>query len=117
MPDQPAVHRPGASTIEVGAGCATLINVFDVQPERQGELVTLLDRATEDVMRHRPGFISANIHRSLDGARVVNYAQWESAEAFEAMLADPAARAHMEQASALPAAAPALYEVESVHRA
>jgi hypothetical protein len=25
-------------------------------------------------MRHRPGFISANIHASLDGTRVVNYA-------------------------------------------
>jgi heme-degrading monooxygenase HmoA len=36
-------------------------------------------------MKHAPGFVSANIHRSLDGKKVVNYAQWESKEAFEAM--------------------------------
>ena len=43
-------------------------------------------------MQHQPGFVSANIHVSTDGTRVVNYAQWESAEAFQAMLADPGPR-------------------------
>ena len=71
----------------------TLINTFAVAPQRQGELVALLDAATEEVMRKLPGFVSANIHRSLDGKRVVNYAQWRSKADFEAMQKDPAAAA------------------------
>lgn len=31
-------------------------------------------------MRHIDGFVSANIHASLDGTRAVNYAQWRSEE-------------------------------------
>jgi hypothetical protein len=44
----------------------TLINTFKVAPDRQ-QAIDLLDRATVNVMRKQPGFISANIHRSLDG--------------------------------------------------
>ena len=51
--------------------------------------------ATEQTMRHMPGFVTANIHRSLDGERVANYAQWRSREDFEAILKNPAAIAHM----------------------
>ena len=105
------------TTIEEGAPVVTLVNVFTVEPHRQAELIELLDRATEEVMRHRPGFVAANIHRGLEGTRVANYAQWESVEAFRAMLADPTARTHMEEALAMAEAAPALYEVSSVHRA
>jgi hypothetical protein len=46
---------------------ATLINVFTVTRETQQPLVELLIKSTEQVMRHRPGFVSANIHASLDG--------------------------------------------------
>jgi len=65
-------------------------------------------------MRARSGFVSANIHRALDGTKVANYAQWQSVEAFQAMLREPVALAHMEEASAMATAAPALYEVASV---
>lgn len=102
--------------IEAGREVATLINVFTVLPERQAELVALLSRATEETMKDRPGFISANIHASADGERVVNYAQWESEAHFRAMLADPTAQEHMTQAAALAEGFdPRLYAVESVH--
>jgi quinol monooxygenase YgiN len=95
---------------------ATLINVFTVKPERQRRLLDLLVTATEDVMRHLPGFVSANIHASTDGEKVVNYAQWESAEAFQAMLKDERAQQHMRQAADLAEKfEPSLYTVESVH--
>ncbi|HET6151280.1 MAG TPA: antibiotic biosynthesis monooxygenase family protein [Polyangia bacterium] len=103
------------TTIEAGAPLLTLINVFTVEPARQEELVALLATATEKAMRHRPGFISANIHRSLDQRHVANYAQWASREAFEAMMADPEAQRHMQAVSAMAQAAPVLYEVASVH--
>ena len=95
---------------------ATLINVFTVEPEKAARLAALLTSATEDVMQHQPGFLSANIHLSTDRTRVVNYAQWESAEAYQAMLSDTTAREHMASAAELAAGFdPHLYTVESVH--
>ena len=95
---------------------ATLINVFTVAPEHAEALAALLTDATEQVMQHLPGFRSANIHVSVDGTRVVNYAQWGSAAAFEAMTANPLAREHMVAAAELATSFdPHLYTVESVH--
>ncbi|WP_454787594.1 antibiotic biosynthesis monooxygenase family protein [Mycolicibacterium lutetiense] len=97
---------------------ATLINVFTVEPHRATELVELLQQATADVMRHVPGFITANIHLSTDGTRVINYAQWRSAEDFQAMLADPSAREHMGRCADIATSFdPHIYTVESVHEA
>ncbi len=102
------------TTIRVGTPLVTLINVFSVKPERQQELIDLLVEATEAVMQYQPGFISANIHRSFDGQRVTNYAQWRSREDFEAMLRKPEARVHMQQAGDVAASfEPHLYEVVS----
>ena len=77
----------------------TLINVFAVAPENQQRLADVLVEATATVMKKLPGFISANIHKSLDGTHVVNYAQWRSQEDFEKMLANSDAIPHMQQAT------------------
>jgi quinol monooxygenase YgiN len=104
------------TTIEQNSGYATLINVFTVAPDRAAQLASHLHTATEQVMRHQPGFRSANIHVSTDGTRVVNYAQWDSAEAYRAMLANPTTQEHMAEAAALAISFdPHLYTVESVH--
>jgi len=66
------------TTISTEYKILTLINVFTVTPAKQEELSQLLIDATEQTMKHLPGFISANIHKSFDGTRVVNYAQWNS---------------------------------------
>jgi len=60
-----------------------LINVFVVNPEDQWRLVDLLTRATEESVRHAPGFILSKLHRSLDGKKVAMYAHWRSMEAFK----------------------------------
>lgn len=88
-------------TICEGKEPYTLINVFQVEPENQEALANLLRQATESAISHLPGFISANIHRSYDGQRVVNYAQWRSREDYEAMLRDPKATPHMTEAAQL----------------
>lgn len=104
------------TVIQQHAPYATLINVFVVPPDRADELADLLREATEQTMRFVPGFISANIHVSADRSRVVNYAQWENAEDFQAMLADPAARTHMDRCAAIATSFdPHIYTVESVH--
>lgn len=93
-----------------------LINTFEVEPDRQQALIDVLSSATEQVMKRRPGFISANLHRSLDGKRVVNYAQWASKGDFDAMMQDPAAREHMGEAAKIATRfEPAFYEVAAIH--
>lgn len=62
------------TTISKDTDIVTFINVFTVAPENQHRLVELLVETTEDLMSKLPGFISANIHKSLDGTQVVNYA-------------------------------------------
>jgi hypothetical protein len=96
------------TTIKPGHDIVTLINVFTVEPNNQQQLVDLLIEATEKTIRHLPGFISANIHQSLDGSRVVNYAQWQRREDFEAM-------PHLKAASEMGKAAPRLYDVAHVN--
>src|SRR5947209_3773468 len=61
----------------------TLINVFTVDPDKQQQLADTLIETTERWVKSLPGFVSASIHKSLDGTRVVNYAQWENKEAFD----------------------------------
>lgn len=103
-------------TIQQHSPYATLINVFSVAPARAEELAAVLTRATEEVMRHLPGFGSASIHVSLDRTRVVNYAQWDSAEYLVAMQSNPVAQEHMTAAAAIADGfSPHLYEVASVH--
>jgi heme-degrading monooxygenase HmoA len=93
----------------------TLINVFTVAPEDQQRLVDVLVDATQAVMSKQQGFISANIHRSLDGRRVTNYAQWRTREAFEAMLGNREAAEHMGEAARIAERfEPHLYEVSFV---
>jgi heme-degrading monooxygenase HmoA len=103
------------TTIATDNHVVTLINVFSVSPENQQKLVDLLIEATHKTMRHIPGFVSASIHKSADGARVTNYAHWRRAEDFQAMLRDPRAAEHMGPIRAIAANDAHLYEVvESV---
>ncbi len=99
------------ATIEKGRQLMTLINVFTVKPEKQRELADLLVRATDETMKTLPGFVSASIHRSLDGTKVINYAQWRSKADFEALKEDPKAQAHMKAAAALASFEPIVCEV------
>jgi quinol monooxygenase YgiN len=103
--------------IRKGRDVLTLVNVFTVRPENQQKLVDLLVEATDKTMRKLPGFLSASIHRSLDGTKVVNYAQWRSKTDFDAMRQNPAAQPHMAAVAAIATFDPILCEVsESVSR-
>src|ERR671933_654289 len=106
------------ATIARDNDVVTLINVFTVAPDDQERLVNVLVDATRVVMRRQPGFVSASIHKSLDGTRVANYAQWKSPEAFNAMLESPEANAHMTEAAKIAEKfEPYLYEVSFVDEA
>ncbi len=83
------------TSIRKNSNIITLINIFTVDPQNQQRLVDMLVETTEQIMNIQEGFISANIHKSLDGTRVVNYAQWASRDAFEKMLKNPKVIVHM----------------------
>lgn len=83
------------------AGHLVIINTFNVEPARAEELLAVLSRATENAMRKRPGFVSANLHVSGDKRHVANYAQWRSQEDLDAMMKDPAAQIHMREAAGI----------------
>lgn len=99
------------TTIEKGNEVATLINVFTVTPENQQRLVNALINATEKIMKKIPGFVSANIHKSADGIRVINYAQWHSREDFEAMMKNPEVQSHIKPILDIAETDAHLYEV------
>ena len=99
------------STISVEQPVVTLVNVFTVEPDDQQRLVALLLKATEETMSALPGFVSANIHASLDGRHVANYAQWRREEDFRAMLQNPEAQAHMKVALSMAKVEGYLYRV------
>jgi len=70
-------------TIRSDSGLTTLINAFSCEPATQADLIRAWREATEAELGGLPGIVSAALHRSLDGTRVVNYAQWRSAEDWE----------------------------------
>ena len=103
--------------IETGAKFATLVNTMTTTPEKQQQLLDMLLEATEEHIRHLPGFVSANFHKSADGTRIVNYGHWEKAEDWYAMQADPVASQHIADIKDLLVKAPDydLYEVVATY--
>ena len=99
------------TTISKDNKVVTLVNVFTVEAENQQKLVDLLVEATEKTIKNASGFVLVSIHKSLDGVRVVNYAQWKSREDIEAMSKNPAAQAHMKTIMEIAKADFHLYEV------
>jgi quinol monooxygenase YgiN len=99
------------TTISPGRKLVTLINVFTVEPTNQRQLVELLARATETSVRHESGFVSASLHRSLDGTKVTMYAQWRSVEDYQKMRENPAPLPYLQQALAIAKFDPGMYEV------
>jgi quinol monooxygenase YgiN len=105
-----------AITVTADVDQVTLVNVFTVDPARQIELVDALDDATRKIFVTQPGFISANLHTSLDGTRVVNYAQWASERQYKAALQRADVREHLAEAAAIAEKwDPTLVRVRSIH--
>ncbi|MBD2683625.1 MULTISPECIES: antibiotic biosynthesis monooxygenase [Nostoc] len=79
-----------SAEVEIVAGdCITHLAEFRMIPVNQAEMVKRTTMELDRAMSNSPGLISASFHRSLDGTRMFNYGQWESKEAFEAILKQP----------------------------
>ncbi|MDF1488390.1 antibiotic biosynthesis monooxygenase family protein [Tessaracoccus caeni] len=89
----------------------TFVNIVDVDPSQQQEVIDLLVEGTEKVMSKRPGFISVTLLASLDKRRVINVARWETPDDVKATQSDPAAAEYAKRTAAIAKAAPGLYTV------
>ncbi|RJQ73237.1 antibiotic biosynthesis monooxygenase [Pseudonocardiaceae bacterium YIM PH 21723] len=82
-------------TVTADTDQVTLVNVFTVTPPRQDDLVAALEKGVAEFFQSVPGFISATLHASLDGTRVINYAQWSSEQAFQDAMRRPEIQAYI----------------------
>jgi hypothetical protein len=73
------------ASIHADQNVVTQINVFEVDPKNQDALANLLVEAVRHVC-DMPGWISASVHKSLDGTRVTNYAQAADHSSWEALV-------------------------------
>lgn len=72
-----------AATLSLDNSLTTVIIIFAVEPEKQQELIEAIKEFLQTV-KTQPGFVSANLHKSMDGVKVANYAQWKSLADFQA---------------------------------
>ncbi|AOM40963.1 antibiotic biosynthesis monooxygenase family protein [Xenorhabdus hominickii] len=89
----------------------TFINIIEVNPEKQAEIIKLLQEGTESVISKRPGFISVTLLASKDGSRVVNIAKWKSIADIQATQADPASAEFAKRTAELTKPNPGIYNV------
>ncbi|MET9444922.1 antibiotic biosynthesis monooxygenase [Streptomyces sp. NPDC006610] len=82
---------PRRDTAPPVPGCVVVVDVeFDgPDPERQRAWVDAVFEALASEPEPAPGGISAHFHLGTDGTRVLNYAEWESAQTHIDALAAP----------------------------
>ncbi|NYI04730.1 antibiotic biosynthesis monooxygenase [Allostreptomyces psammosilenae] len=75
------IHRGAPAGPDAPSPGCVVTAAFDVDgPERQRHITDALLDAAEGV-EPRPGAVSSHFHHSLDGTRVLNWAEWTSPEA------------------------------------
>jgi len=96
--------------IRANSGIITQINTFTVPDGGQQKLIELL-RQSAEFAKDTPGWLSASLHRSRDGTRVVNYAQSASPEAAKRVIERLREGGFLERNKGLGEAHPGLYDV------
>jgi len=99
----------GPAMTDAASDPVVLINVYRCQPERLDEVMELLGVMVR-AQRGADGFISATLHRGLNGKVAAVHAVWRSREDWKAMARSPAINAAMEPIMALATFEPNLYE-------
>ena len=95
-------------------GSVVLLNKFTVALE---DCTAFLSSWADDAayMKQQPGFITAQLHRGIAGSFVfLNYAVWESLEAFRTAFAQPEFRGRLAHYPASTVASPHLFDKVAV---
>jgi heme-degrading monooxygenase HmoA len=91
----------------------TVIFEFDVEPDEQQPLRASIEALVRDIVSRQPGFLSADLHLSRDGRKVLNYFQWETLEAFERFRADETAQSRIRPVIGPYGPTPRIYDIVS----
>ena len=102
------------TTIVANSQVTTAITLFTVAPENQQRLIDLLVRAAKEIAQSQPGFISINVHQSLDKTHVISYSQWESRQAFDDILQNATVIPYVQAILKIATIKPNFYEVVAV---
>lgn len=70
------------ATLDLNNQLITVIVLFKAKENQQEALLSQIKQVLA-IAQAQPGFVSSSLHRSLDGLKVANYAQWETQEALE----------------------------------
>ncbi len=100
--------------LAIDATPIVLVNVFTLDTADEQ---TFLHAWTDDAafMKQRPGFISTQLHRAIgDSPTYLNYAVWESTEAFRAAFTHPEFRAKLSAYPSSAVATPHLFQKVAV---
>jgi quinol monooxygenase YgiN len=91
-----------------------LINTFHVDPADAEALVAAWTKDAA-ILKAKPGFVSTQLHRGIAGSSTfLNYAVWESVEAFRTAFADPDFQASFAAYPDSTVASPHLFEKVAV---
>jgi heme-degrading monooxygenase HmoA len=86
-----------------------LINVYRCQPEKLDSLMDHLSQMLR-AQRELDGFVSATLHRGLNGKVAAVHSIWRSSEDWKAMARHPSVVANMDPIMAIATFEPHLYE-------
>jgi heme-degrading monooxygenase HmoA len=82
-------NTPVSVQMQQTGGPVVLVNTFHV-PAADVERFMKLWGEDAAIMKRQPGFVSTQLHRGIGGSAVfMNYAVWESVEAFRAAFSQP----------------------------
>jgi len=93
----------------------TVINSVSVQPKNMTKLIELFTEYGNKTLRLKPGFISANIHKSWDDKQLINYVQWESQEGLENLFDDIGSKRFFKERGKISRSRWDLFKVVSCH--
>jgi len=100
--------------LAVEASPVVLVNPFTLEPDDEPALLEAWRRDAE-FMKRQPGFISTQLHRALgESPTYLNYAVWESTEAFRAAFTHPDFTAALADYPSSAVASPHLFEKVAV---
>ena len=100
--------------LAVEASPVVLVNIFTLD---KADETTFLEVWQDDAafMKRQPGFISTQLHRALgDSPTYLNYAVWETTDAFRAAFSQPEFRAKLSTYPASAVASPHLFQTVAV---
>jgi len=105
-------------TIEIkpSTELATLINLFVVEPKNQDKLIEALKEGIETFVSRQPGYVSAGLHKGMDGRHALVYSQWRSPMDIEALLNNPEASEYFKRIREIAQIEPIVYEVSYIHK-